>query len=95
MRRKHDFTGDYVIQNARTMREQYLVMTAQVPGLSWTSGSARGPWDHLNERYEAEIGTVPFRFLIPGPPSMRFGIAPKPKDRDGMNLNRHLPVSTA
>ena len=98
MRRKHDFTGDYVIQNARTMREQYLVMTAQVPGLSWTSGSAR-MGGHANpatqDEHEAQIGAVPFRFVIPGPPSMRFGVAPKPKDRSGKNLNRHLPVSTA
>ena len=81
MRREHDFTGDYVIQNAKTMREQYIIITTNCPGL---------------EDEEVVAQTIPFRFLIPGPPSLRTGATQEPpRSKAGKNLNRHLPVSTA
>ena len=96
MRREHDFTGDYIIRNAETMREQYIVITKNSPGTSNRIGGTGG--SILNDGtapLEVTIQTVPFRFLLPGPPSLRSGVSvEKVISRGGKDLTRHLPVST-
>ena len=95
MRREHDFTGDYIIRNAETMREQYIVITKNSPGTSNRIGHVPPSPGEPEIPIEVSIQTVPFRFLLPGPPSLRSGVSvEKVISRGGKDLTRHLPVST-